>query len=176
MGFFYCSNIKQLHKIMLTIREATSDDAALIVFFINALAEYENATATEVKTSEENIIKFGFGKNPVFRCLIAEWNGTPAAFSLYFYNFSTWEGKPGIYLEDLFVLPEYRKYGIGRALLRKLAAIALENDCARMVWQVLDWNQLAIDFYKSIGATFMTEWETCRMEVDAIRVLAAETA
>lgn len=158
---------------MLTIREATEHDVPLIIQFIQALAEYEKASVDEVKTTEENIRKYGFGDVPRFHCLIAEWNGTPAGFSLYFYNYSTWEGKPGIYLEDLFVLPEYRKHGIGKALLQELVRIALNNDCTRLVWQVLDWNELAIKFYKSIGARCMSEWDIYRMEVPAMKALVA---
>jgi GNAT superfamily N-acetyltransferase len=163
---------------MLTLRTATIEDAALIVRFIKALADYENATADEFKTTEENIRKYGFGTTglpPRFRCEIAEWNGVPAGFALFFYNFSTWEAKHGIYLEDLFVLPEFRKYGIGFALLKRLAAIALDEDCTRIVWQVLDWNQLAIDFYESIGARRMSEWYTYRLEGASIQALADMT-
>lgn len=157
---------------MLTLRTATRDDVALIMLFIKALAEYENATSGEVKTIEENLLKYGFGTEPRFHCLIAEWNGVPAGFALYFYNFSTWEGKHGMYLEDLFVLQEFRKHGIGRALLQRLANTAMEQDCTRLVWQVLDWNQPAIDFYESIGAHKMGEWFTYRMDSDAIHQLA----
>jgi GNAT superfamily N-acetyltransferase len=159
---------------MLTIREATEQDVGLIIRFIQALADYEQATPDEVKTTEENVRNYGFGPIPRFHCIIAEWNTIPAGFSLYFYNYSTWEGKPGIYLEDLFVLPEYRKHGIGKALLRALAQIALQNDCTRLVWQVLDWNELAINFYKSIGARCMSEWDTYRMEVPAMKMLLAD--
>jgi GNAT superfamily N-acetyltransferase len=155
---------------MLNIRLATRIDADLIIFFIKALADYENAEPSVVKTSAENLIKYGFDSpTPRFQCIIAEWNGTPAGFALYFYNFSTWEAKPGIYLEDLFVLPEFRKYGIGKGLLQHLAKTALEQDCTRLVWQVLDWNQLAIDFYERIGAVHQKEWFTYRMDEEAMK-------
>lgn len=157
---------------MIIIREATQKDAQLIVSFINALADYEKATPEQVKVTVEDIQKHGFGAHRVFYCLIAEWEGYPAGFALYFLNYSTWEGKPGIYLEDLFVLPEYRKHKIGFALLQQLAKVALEKDCTRMVWQVLDWNELAINFYKSLGSSFMNEWITCRLEIEAITALA----
>jgi GNAT superfamily N-acetyltransferase len=146
------------------------------MFFIKALADYEHAKADEVRTTEENLLLHGFGAVPRFHCTIAEWEGAPAGFALYFYNFSTWEGKHGIYLEDLFVLPAFRKHGIGRALLQRLAQIAIEQDCTRLVWQVLDWNQMAIDFYESIGAQKMGEWFTYRMETDAIKRLADANA
>lgn len=157
---------------MITIREAQKADAELIISFINALADYEKATEEQVKVTAQDIIKYGFGERPVFYCLIAEWESRPAGFALYFLNYSTWEGKPGIYLEDLFVLPEFRKHKIGFALLKQLATIALEKDCTRMVWQVLDWNELAINFYKTLGANFMNEWLTCRLETEAITSLA----
>lgn len=155
---------------MLTIRPATRTDVDLIIFFINALAEYENAPKEFVKTTPENLLKYGFDTpTPRFHCVIAEWDNKPAGFALYFYNFSTWEGKHGIYLEDLFVLPEFRKHGIGKALLQNLAKTALEQDCTRLVWQVLDWNKLAIDFYEAIGAVHQHEWFTYRMEEEAMK-------
>jgi GNAT superfamily N-acetyltransferase len=167
-----------LPKSMLTLRTATADDAALIVRFIKALADYENAEPHEFKTTEDNIRKYGFGSTglpPRFRCEIADWNGVPAGFTLFFYNFSTWEGKHGIYLEDLLVLPEFRSFGIGFGLLKHLAQIAVEEDCTRIVWQVLDWNQLAIDFYESIGARRMGEWYTYRLEGSSVQALAGST-
>jgi GNAT superfamily N-acetyltransferase len=159
---------------MLKIRPAAHTDAELIIFFIKALADYENAEPSVVKTNVENLIKHGFdAPHPRFHCFIAEWNGAPAGFALYFYNFSTWEAKPGIYLEDLFVLPEFRKYGIGKGLLQHLAKTALDQDCTRLVWQVLDWNQLAIDFYEGIGAVHQKEWFTYRMEEEAMKRFVA---
>jgi GNAT superfamily N-acetyltransferase len=155
---------------MLIIRPANRTDTDLIIFFIKALADYENAPPEIVKTTSENLLKHGFDTpTPRFHCCFAEWDGKPVGFMLYFYNFSTWDAKPGIYLEDLFVLPEARKHGIGRALLQHLADIALENDCTRLVWQVLDWNKLAIDFYDRIGAAHQKEWFTYRMEEEAIK-------
>jgi diamine N-acetyltransferase len=103
---------------------------------------------------------------------MAEWDGQPAGFALWFLNFSTWEGKPGIYLEDLFVRPAFRRNGIGKALLKHLAALAVEEGWTRFVWQVLDWNTPAIEFYEAQGARVMRSWITCRVEGDAIKRLA----
>jgi GNAT superfamily N-acetyltransferase len=104
--------------------------------------------------------------------VFAEWGGKPAGFALFFYNYSTWQGRPGLYLEDLFVKPEFRGKGIGKALLLHLAKIAVENNCGRYQWQVLDWNTPAIEFYKSLGAEIMKEWLTMRVEGNALQRLA----
>jgi GNAT superfamily N-acetyltransferase len=157
---------------MLHIRQARSDDASVIVSFIRELALYEQAPLEAVKATDEKIREFGFGETPRFYCYIAEWDNVPVGFALYFYNFSTWEAAPGIYLEDLFVLPQYRKHGIGFALLKTLAQKAVEEQCTRLVWQVLDWNQLAIDFYESLGAVKMSEWFTYKMNKEAIQKLS----
>jgi GNAT superfamily N-acetyltransferase len=157
---------------MLSIRSAERSDAALILAFVRELAEYEHEPRAAVAT-EEDLLRDGFGPQPRFHCLIAEWNHAPAGFALFFYNYSTWEGRAGIYLEDLFVRPAFRKQGIGRALFACLAQRAIEEDLSRMVWQVLDWNQPAIDFYKSLGAQPAAEWRTMRLSGDAIRALAA---
>jgi len=156
----------------LTLRPATSDDAALIVYFIKKLAEYEKEPESAVVT-EADILRDGFSGSPFFGCVIAEWDGKPAGFALYFFNYSTWQGRPGLYLEDLFVLPEFRKLGIGKALLIDMARIANEKNCGRLVWQVLDWNTPSIDFYESLGAKWMKEWLTYRLEGDGIENLAA---
>lgn len=162
---------------MLKIRSAVPQDVPLIKQFIRDLAEYERAPEAAVAT-EEDLMRDGFGAEPKYRCLIAEWNGKPAGFGFYFYNYSTWQGRPGLYLEDLFVKPEFRGRGIGKALLLYLAKIAVDENCGRFQWQVLDWNTPAIDFYKSLGAEMMSAWLTMRVEGDAIRRLAAtaETA
>lgn len=162
---------------MLKIRCAVPQDVPLIKQFIRDLAEYERAPEAAVAT-EEDLMRDGFGAEPKYRCLIAEWDGKPAGFAFYFYNYSTWQGRPGLYLEDLFVKPEFRGKGIGKALLLCLANIAVEENCGRFQWQVLDWNTPAIDFYKSLGAEMMSAWLTMRVEGDAIRRLAAmaETA
>jgi GNAT superfamily N-acetyltransferase len=105
---------------------------------------------------------------------MADWEGRSAGFALWFYNFSTWEGKPALYLEDLFVRPSFRGKGIGKALLKHLAAVALEKGCTRYVWQVLDWNTPSLDFYKAMGALVLPEWLTCRVEGEALKRLAGD--
>jgi GNAT superfamily N-acetyltransferase len=156
---------------MLSIRPATAADASLILDFIRRLAEYEREPDAVVAT-EEDIIRDGFGPQPKYRCLIAEWHGKAAGFAFFFYNYSTWLGKPGLYLEDLFVLPEMRGHGIGKALLRKLAQIAVAEGCYGMRWQVLEWNEPAIKFYDSLGAHIMDEWETMRLMEPGLSRLA----
>ncbi len=156
---------------MLTIRNATARDVRLIRQFIRDLAEYERAPESAIVT-EEDLLRDGFGPEPKFKCLIADWDSQPAGFAFYFYNYSTWQGRPGLYLEDLFVKPVFRGKGIGKALLLHLAKIAVAENCGRFQWQVLDWNTPAIDFYKSLGAETMNEWLTLRVEGEDIRRLA----
>lgn len=159
----------------LTIRPATRADVGQILAFIRALAVYEREPDA-VEATEEGLLEHGFGENPYYTCLIAEQDGTPAGFALFFYDYSTWLGKPGLYLEDLFVLPEFRGLGIGKALLQRLASIALEKGCARMKWEVLDWNTPAIDFYQAMGAEFLDTWRNVRLSGDALRRLAGAPA
>src|SRR5215471_1745516 len=147
---------------MVAIRNATSADTALMLDFIRRLAEYERNPNAVVAT-EEDLRRDGFGSNPKYRCVIAEWDNRPAGFALFFYNYSTWRGRPGLYLEDLFVLPEMRGKGIGKALLQYLAQIALQEHCYGIRWMVLEWNEPAIKFYESLGASMMSEWETMRI-------------
>ncbi len=156
---------------MLKIRPATLEDVPLIRQFIRDLAEYERAPEAAVVT-EESLRRDGFGPEPKYRCVIAEWDGAPAGFAFFFYNYSTWQGQAGLYLEDLFVKPVFRGKGIGKALLIHLAKIAVDENCGRFQWQVLDWNTPAIDFYKSLGAEVMSEWLTMRVEGENIRKLA----
>jgi len=156
---------------MLKIRTATEADAGLILQFIHALAEYERDPSAVVAT-EEDVIRDGFRGEPKFRVLIAEWDGVPAGFAFYFFNYSTWLGKPGLYLEDLFVKPEMRGKGIGKALLAELARVALAENCFGVQWQVLDWNQPAIDFYEKLGAKLRKEWLTVRIAGEAMESLA----
>lgn len=156
---------------MLTIRPAVPADNALIRAYIAELAAYERAPEKAVAT-EADIARHVFGEQPLVRVEMAEWDGRPAGFALWFFNFSSWEGKPGLYLEDLWVRPEFRGKGIGKALLQHLAKRALEHGCTRYVWQVLDWNTPSIDFYKAMGAQVMTEWLTCRVEGEALKALA----
>jgi GNAT superfamily N-acetyltransferase len=157
---------------MLSIRPAQKSDVPLILDLIRALAEYEREPDKAIATADD-LIRDGFtGSAPKFRVIIAEWDGAPAGFALFFYNYSTWNGRPGIYLEDLFVKPDFRGKGIGKALLVHLAKIAVEEKCMRLEWQVLDWNTPAIDFYKSLGALHMKEWFSMRVTGDALPALA----
>ncbi|HTS71350.1 MAG TPA: GNAT family N-acetyltransferase [Terriglobia bacterium] len=152
---------------MLNIRRATPQDIPLILEFIRELAEYERAPEEAVATPED-LRRDGFSAEPRFYVEIAEWSGKPAGFALWFFNYSTWQGKPGIYLEDLFVRPPFRRKGIGRALLTYLAKVAVEKGCGRYQWQVLDWNTPSIEFYESLGAKVMKEWLTMRVSGEAL--------
>lgn len=156
---------------MLRIRPADSEDVVLILQFINELAEYEKLAHAVVAT-EEQLRENLFGETPQAEVLIAEWNGEPAGFALFFHNFSTFLGKRGLYLEDLFVRPEWRGHGIGKALLKQLARVAVERDCGRFEWAVLDWNATARDFYVSLGAQPVPEWDIFRVTGDALLRLA----
>jgi diamine N-acetyltransferase len=158
-------------KKMLTIRTAEPRDTQLILAYIAELADYERAPECAVATPEA-IQQHVFGEHPLMHAEMAEWNGEPAGFAFWYFNFSSWEGKPGIYLEDLWVRPQYRGKGIGKALLIHLARIALERGCSRYVWQVLDWNTPSIEFYKAMGAVVKEDWLTCRVEGEALRRLA----
>jgi GNAT superfamily N-acetyltransferase len=160
--------------LSLSIRSATPADISLIGQFIRDLAEYEKL-AHEVRFDEAVMAQKLFGPRPFAEVLIGEIDGTPQGFALFFHNFSTFEGRPGIYLEDLFVRPDARGSGLGKALLAKLAALAVERDCARLEWSVLDWNTPAIDFYKALGARPMDEWTVYRVDGDALTGLAAHS-
>ena len=154
-----------------SIRPASLDDVSQILKFIRALAEYEREP-NAVTATEADLIRDGFGPNPYFRCLMADQDGVPAGFALYFFNYSTWLGRPGLYLEDLFVKPDERGKGYGRALLVELAKIARDRGCGRMEWAVLDWNEPAIKFYRALGAQPMHEWTVFRLTGDEIASLA----
>jgi GNAT superfamily N-acetyltransferase len=154
-----------------TIRTATPADVPQILAFIRALAAYEREPDA-VTATEADLLRDGFGPNPFYFCLIAEHGGHPAGFALYFFNYSTWKGRPGLYLEDIFVHPEFRGLGIGKALLCRVAALAIERDCPRLQWEVLDWNTPAIDFYRAMGAEFLDEWRNVRVSGDALQLLA----
>lgn len=155
----------------LTIRPAEPADTGLILEFIRALARYEREPDA-VKATEEDLRRYGFGGRAYFECLLAEWDGEAVGFALYFYDFSTWLGRPGLYLEDIFVDPLFRGRGIGKAVLGRLAQIAVEKGCARMNWEVLDWNSPAIDFYRSIGAELKPDWLNVRLSGEALQRLA----
>jgi GNAT superfamily N-acetyltransferase len=158
---------------MLSLRPATRADVPHILQLVRELATYERAPEAVVAT-EADYLRDGFGHSPRFHVLLADWNGEPSGFALYFYNWSTWLGRPGLYLEDLFVRPQQRGKGIGKALLVELARIAVREGCGRFQWQVLDWNEPALGFYRSLGAEVMTEWLTARLQGDALRRLAKE--
>jgi len=155
----------------IALRSATVDDAGLILKFIRQLAEYEKMT-DEVVTDEDQLRKSLFGERRVAEVVIASYDGEPAGFALFFHNFSTFLGRPGIYLEDLFVQPDMRGRGIGQVLLSFLAKLAVERGCGRLEWAVLDWNVDAIRFYERLGAKPMDEWTVFRITADALDDLA----
>lgn len=157
---------------MLHIRPAETADVPVILRLIRGLAEYERAPGA-VTATEADLLRDGFGARPLFHVLLAEWDGAPVGFAFYFFNYSTWQGRPGLYLEDLFVDPPFRGCGIGKALLVHLAQIAVSRGCGRYQWQVLDWNEPAIRFYESMGAQVLREWLTVRVEGDGLARLAA---
>src|SRR5262245_19513069 len=159
---------------MLNIRPATSADAATISALVRELADYEKLLH-EARAEPADFMRELDSQNPVIHVLLAEWNGEPAGFALYFFNFSTFVGRPGLYLEDLFVRPAQRAHGIGRALLRALARVAEARGCGRMEWAVLDWNEPALRFYQSLGARQMKEWIVHRLTPVEIEKLASET-
>ena len=158
----------------LSIRPAVEPDLDLIIGFIRALAAYERL-ADEVCLDRDVLATHLFGSAPKAEVLIAERDGAPVGFALFFHNFSTFEGRPGIYLEDLFVSPEARGSGAGKALLAALATLALERGCARLEWSVLDWNMPAIEFYRSLGAKSMNEWTINRVDGAALSALAGRS-
>ena len=155
------------------IRSARLEDVPIILGLIRDLATYERAP-NEVTATEEQLIDVLFGEKPVAEVLLAFENETPVGFAVFFHNFSTWLGRPGLYLEDLFVKPEKRGKGYGRALLVELAKIARDRGCGRMEWAVLDWNEPAIKFYRALGAKPMHEWTVFRLTRDEIARLAGQ--
>ena len=159
---------------MLHIRPAMPADAATIATLVRELADYEKLLH-EAQASADEFRRELESPQPVIRVLIAEWDGAPVGFALYFFNFSTFVGRPGLYLEDLFVRPSMRGKGVGRALLRTLARLARERGCGRMEWAVLDWNEPALDFYRSLGARPLKEWIVHRLTPREIDALAAES-
>ena len=157
----------------LSIRPATRDDLPLIASLIRELADYEKL-AHEVRFEAAMLAEHLFGARPMAEVVIGEVDGVPQGFALFFHNFSTFEGKPGIYLEDLFVRPDARGHGLGKALLKHLAGLAIARGCARLEWWVLDWNAPAIGFYQKLGARPMDEWTVMRVDGLALAGLAAQ--
>lgn len=156
----------------ILVRAAIEADAELIFRLICDLATYERLRH-EVKATPDRIARLLFGPRPYAEALIAELNGSPVGFALFFHNASTFEGRPGIYLEDLYVDPEARGFGAGKALLARLAAIAVERDCARLEWSVLDWNTPSIEFYRSLGARAVEDWTVYRLDGEPLSALAS---
>jgi GNAT superfamily N-acetyltransferase len=156
----------------ITIRPAQPEDVDTIFHLIKALAEYEKLSH-EVTGSAEMLKTHLFGERPCIEALLAEHNGKSIGFALFFTNYSTFLTQPGIYLEDLFVMPEYRGKGIGKSLLSYLARLALERNCGRLEWSVLDWNETAIGFYQRMGATVLPDWRICRVTGEAISQLGS---
>jgi len=157
---------------MLNIRPATPDDVPTILRFIRELALYEREPDAVVAT-EADLLRDGWGSTPRFTALIADYEDAPAGFALYFTSYSTWLGHHGIRLEDLYVTPAMRGHGIGKALLARLARIALDEGCPRLEWDVLNWNEPAIAVYRRIGATIQTEWSIMRLAGEPLHALAA---
>ena len=160
---------------ILTIRPATVEDVALVARLIRELAEYERLANAAVAT-EADLREQLFGERPAAEVLVAEADGEPAGFALFFHNFSTFLGKRGLYLEDLFVRPAFRGLGLGRHLMAALARIAVQRGCGRFEWSVLDWNEPAIGFYRALGASAMDEWTVQRLQGEALRALASRDA
>jgi len=159
--------------VSLQIREAAEADVPVIAWFIRQLAEYEHLLQ-ETTMTEETLRESLFGSHPGAEVLLGYYQDKPVGFAVFFHNFSTFLGKPGLYLEDLFVIPEMRGKGFGRALLRHLAKIARKRNCGRFEWSVLDWNEPSIEFYKKLGAVPMSEWTIFRVTGEALERLASE--
>ena len=157
----------------LMIRPAEPKDVPTVLHFVRELADYEKAIEKVVAT-ETLLHAAMFSATPAAEALIAENDGSPVGLALFFHNFSTWTGWRGLYLEDLYVTPAARGHGVGKALLKHLAALAVERGCTRFEWQVLTWNTPAIDFYQAMGAELMEEWRTCRVSGEALTRLAAK--
>lgn len=163
-------NKQNISSVMLTIRAATIADSALIRQLIWELADFEKEP-DEVRTTEADIARDGFGANPQFRTLIAEWDGQPAGLALFFSYYSTWRGA-GLYLEDLYIRPEFRGRGIGRALFARVARAAQQENRSFIKWAVLDWNQPAIEMYTALGGDFLDSWREVMLSGDSLRRLA----
>lgn len=160
---------------MLSIRPARITDAPLLRTLIRELADYERGLEF-VSVTEADLVRDGFGASPKFRAVIAEWNGECAGYALFFPVYSTWQGRSAIFLEDLFVREPFRGKGIGKKLLAYVAKEAQEQNCYGVRWEVLDWNQLAVDFYESIGAKFRNEWRSMSISDERLQRLADESS
>jgi GNAT superfamily N-acetyltransferase len=158
-------------QVAFTLRDAQPQDLPAIVGLIRELAEFEQLTHL-VRVTPETLQPHLFGPRPVAEALVGEVQGQVVAFALFFTNFSTFLGQPGLYLEDLYVQPAHRRTGLGRALLQRLAALAVQRGCGRFEWSVLDWNAGAIDFYRRLGAKVMPDWRICRVTGPALTALA----
>jgi GNAT superfamily N-acetyltransferase len=158
---------------MLNVRPATENDAPLLRNLIHELADFERL-AHETIITEEDVMRDGFGPTPKFRTLIAEWDGQPAGYALFFEFYSSFQGRAGLFLEDIFVRPQYRKHGIGSELLAHVARIAWEEDYFCLRWEVLDWNSTAIEFYRKLGAEFLDEWKAVCLLGDALQAVSAK--
>jgi GNAT superfamily N-acetyltransferase len=156
---------------MMKLRKAAAKDIPLILSFIRELAEYERAP-NSVACTEEDLRRDGFGPTPKFQVILAEWNEEPAGMAFFFYNYSTWQGRPGIFIEDLFVRPRFRGKGIGRALMASLAKTAIAEQCYGVRWEVLDWNKPAIDVYQHLGSKFREGWRIMQITGPELRELA----
>ena len=156
---------------MLSIRPATVNDAALLAAMIRELAEFEHL-AHEMSTTEADLVRDGFSAHPKFRAVIAEWDGQPVGYAVFFEFFSTFQGRAGLFLDDIFVRPAFRKHGIGTTLLKHVAGIAWREKYFCMRWEVLDWNKQAIDFYNNLGAAFLEEWKPAILIGDALEAAA----
>jgi GNAT superfamily N-acetyltransferase len=156
---------------MLTIHSATRDDITTLLNLVRELATYEKKRHKAVVT-EQDLLRDGFGPHPKFRALIADWDGEAAGYASFFYFYSTFQGRPALFLEDLFVLDQLRGNGIGKALLAAVAKLAAEEGCFGMRWEVLDWNRPAIEFYEKLGATFLNERKVVSFDEEAMRRVA----
>jgi GNAT superfamily N-acetyltransferase len=156
---------------MLKIREANVEDVPLILSFIRELAEYEREPGA-VRATEDDLIRDGFSVNPKFRVIIAESDGKPAGMAFFFHHYSTWQGRQGLFLEDFFVRPQFRRKGIGKALMVHLAKTAIAENCYGMRWEVLDWNTTAIDVYQRLGAHFREHWRVMQITGEDLKRLS----
>jgi GNAT superfamily N-acetyltransferase len=164
--------VSEPSEVQILVRPATPSDVPLILELIRELAEYERLSHAVIAT-EADLRRHLFAEKPAAECLIGELDGHPQGFALFFTSFSTFLARPGIYLEDLYVRPAARGRGLGKALLARIAAIALERGCGRLEWAVLDWNEPAIGFYRSLGAQPLSDWTVYRLTDDALRSLAS---